>query len=285
LKEKDLMMVPARVAIALVDDGWYLRSDIIWAKKNCMPESVTDRPTSAHEHIFLLTKKAKYFYDSDAVRESYAPATFQRLNQATFDQQQGGPKDDQNGNRSPRRALVNLKNNIPPAPQLEDSPENHNPAGRNQRNVWHLATEPFPEAHFATFPTELPRRCIKAGTSERGACAACGAPWRRTVERDFYGSLDPVRDIAKGRQTPIGQKLWDAYEPPKTTGWQPGCSCDAEVVPCVVLDIFAGSGTTGLVADQLGRDAILIELNPDYAAMARERITGDAPMFARVVAD
>jgi DNA modification methylase len=155
LKPKDLMMVPARLAIALQDDGWYLRSDIIWHKRAPMPESVTDRPTSAHEHVFLLTKQATYFYDSDAIREQ-GPGSHPRGANASIIQERND-----NG-----RILFET-----------------NPAGRNARNVWTLSPEPFPAAHFATFPTEIPRRCIRAGTSEKGCCAACGAPWRRVVER------------------------------------------------------------------------------------------------------
>jgi hypothetical protein len=168
------------------------------------------------------------------------------------------------------------------------------------RDTWTLSPEPFPAAHFATFPTEIPRRAIKAGTSEKGACAACGAPWRRVVERatgddlsESNGSVKAIALDASGYRHGDGMRRGPgtsfsnsptqrAQVSNVTTGWQPSCSHDAAVVPCVVLDPFLGSGTTGLVADELGRDCIGIELNPEYASMSRERIYGAAPMFAAV---
>jgi DNA modification methylase len=268
LKPKDLMMVPARVAIALQDDGWWVRSDIIWAKKNCMPESVTDRPTSSHEHIFLLTKQSRYYYDAEAVRESaYSPPSAFRNGTKYVDHVA-----DMDSNHSEARGRV-IKGEF-------------DASGRNQRNVWHLATEPFPEAHFATYPTEIPRRCIKAGTSEKGACAACGAPWVRVVEPqgEYAEALKQPSwasgRLARGNDKPAGYPR--IAKDTTTTGWQPQCSCDAGVVPCVVLDPFLGSGTTLLVADQLGRDGIGVELSPEYARMAEKRITSDAPMFSQV---
>lgn len=269
LKPKDLMMVPARVALALQDDGWYLRSHIIWAKKNCMPESVTDRPTSSHESIFLLTKRSRYYYDAEAVRE---PLEVPMARGALFG---GTNKNNGYGNAT-------YSGNSYDASQL---------TGRNQRNVWHLATEPWPEAHFAVYPTEVPRRCIKAGTSEKGQCPSCGAPWVRVVERslmntegwgkadkDHTGSLQGSNAVIRNGNGRAGDSV------AQTLGWQPSCACDAgEPVPQTVLDPFMGSGTTLLVADQLGRNGIGVELNPEYAAMAERRIRGNAPMFAEVV--
>jgi hypothetical protein len=146
-------------------------------------------------------------------------------------------------------------------------------------------------SHFATFPTEIPRRCIKAGTSEKGACSVCRAPWVRVVERIPTGQKQKTGSNwdtgpgahgafhRNGRETqPADQDVMQTV----TTGWQPGCTCDAEVIPCTVLDVFAGAGTTGLVADELGRDCILVELNATYAEMARKRIYGAAPLFASV---
>ncbi len=263
LKNKDLMMIPARVALALQDDGWWLRSDIIWAKPNPMPESVTDRPTSSHEHIFLLTKSARYFFDAEAVREpSEQP---DRVRADKF----GGASWEGRQQHSEGALFTGG-------------------ATRNIRNVWEIATAPFPEAHFATFPPELAERCIKAGTSERGCCPACGAPWVRQTEARFV----PQQDVSpeRGVRCAEGQKPMDASSgwpgvprgttERKTTGWRPSCSCpEAPPVPCIVLDLFGGAGTTGLVADRLQRDAVLIELNPVYAAMARSRILADAPLL------
>lgn len=268
MKTKDLLMIPARVAIALQDDGWYLRSDIIWAKKNCMPESVTDRPSNAHEHIFLLTKSPRYFYDAEAIREEgVIPA----------------------GTRAAKGSNVRS--------ELKDvngrPPEYWEYTGmRNARNVWSMATKPFSGAHFATFPPELPERCILAGTSERGACPTCGAPWSRSVEksRTFESGSGRAGTLPTGKNDAAlqgGGETKDIRRGPvvhtMTTGWQPTCSCPTvEPVPCVVLDPFGGAGTVGLVADRLRRDAILIELNPEYASIGRLRVFKDAGLFAAV---
>jgi DNA modification methylase len=208
LKAKDLCMAPNRLAIRLQEDGWYVRSEIIWHKPNPMPESVTDRPTSSHEKIWLLTKSERYWYDAEAVREGASEASLARITQPNFANQTGGEKDYRNGinpSRSMRKTLENFAEN----------------PGRNLRNVWTIASQPYSEAHFATFPPELAERCIKAG------CPAGGH----------------------------------------------------------VLDPFGGAGTTGLVADRLGRDATLIELNPAYVTLIKNRLADDAGMFAQVAAE
>jgi DNA modification methylase len=147
-KEKDLVGIPWRVAFALQADGWYLRSDIIWSKPNPMPESVTDRPTKAHEYIFLLSKSARYFYDASAIREDNTP-DMQRRAEAGHTRGANGKVD------SSRQDALTLR-----GPQsmaiLSD--------GRNKRSVWHVATQPFPEAHFATYPEKLIEPCILAGS-------------------------------------------------------------------------------------------------------------------------
>lgn len=173
-KPKDLMMVPARLAIALQDDGWYLRSNIIWAKPNPMPESVRDRPTSAHEHIFLLTKSAKYFYDADAIREPLAASSISRLSQ-DVDAQDGS--DRANGGEKTNgtmKAVVRVDKQRGHGRRHDGfndrwdsmTKDEQQANGANARNVWSIATKPFSEAHFATFPPEIPRRCIKAGSRE-----------------------------------------------------------------------------------------------------------------------
>jgi DNA modification methylase len=194
LKPKDLMMIPARVALALQADGWWLRSEIIWSKAAPMPESVRDRPTCAHEKVWLLAKAASYFYDADAVAEAATTVgdTRHLRTDGTGDARLSPSGRQKNGN-----------------PQAET---------RNLRNVWHLNPEPFAGAHFATMPATLAERCIKAGS-------------------------------------------------------RPGDT---------VLDPFAGAGTTLLCADRLQRHAVGIELNPEYAAMARKRVAGDAPLFCEV---
>ena len=199
LPEKNLVGIPWRVAFALQADGWYLRSDIIWAKPNPMPESVTDRPTKAHEYLFLLSKSARYYYDADAVREENSPLTLERhagRPVRTYDDARTAGR---HGHR-PHEGTLNVNGD-------------RHTHGRNLRSVWTIATEPYPGAHFATFPRKLVEPCVKAG-----------------------------------------------------------CPTDG-----TVLDPFAGSGTTLLVAQALGRRAIGIDLNPDYLRQALAR-NAQAPL-------
>lgn len=157
LKPKDLVGMPWRMAFALRDDGWWLRSDIIWSKLNPMPESCTDRPTKSHEYVFLLTKRATYFYDSEAIREGVT----------------GGAKPQ--GSGYGRKAVAfgqGIKNNHSFASAIHNETREDMPTSRNRRTVWQIPTESFPEAHFATFPRKLVQPCIAAGTSDRGCCPA-----------------------------------------------------------------------------------------------------------------
>ena len=190
-KPKDLVGIPWRVAFALQADGWYLRSDIIWSKPNPMPESVTDRPTKSHEYMFLLSKDKKYYFDADAVREAHKPESIARILKGYDGKfmartREANPHDNRDGGLDANKV---------------------NPNGRNIRSVWNIATQPYSEAHFATFPKKLVEPCVKAGCPEGGT----------------------------------------------------------------VLDPFGGSGTVGLVANNLGRKAILIELKADYCKMILQR--------------
>ncbi|MGU3476450.1 DNA-methyltransferase [Methylobacterium sp. D48H] len=261
LKPKDLCMIPNRLAIALQDDGWWVRSEIIWHKPNPMPESVYDRPTTAHEKVWLLTKSEDYFYNHEAIREPVTGGAhvraaargtdtgvgWGRLDRLDPDQQdrgrdrvkRPGPNSRQNVDRGP----VSRKPGVTPKSAPEDS--NIRAKGsfhasttqlvtsRNARNVWTIAPKAYREAHFATFPPALAERCIKAGVPAQ-ACGLCGA----------------------------------ALPHPRCEGL---CQF-AEPVPGRVLDPFGGAGTVGLVAAALGLDATLIELNPEYAAMAERRV-------------
>jgi site-specific DNA-methyltransferase (adenine-specific) len=241
-------------AFALRADGWYLRSDIIWHKPNPMPESVTDRPTKAHEYIFLLSKSQKYFYDAEAIREQGCEASVDRLdradlrlklnyNEAHFvnppirarlgkegvnsrmhvsrdpahEREYNGKHRSEEDNASGRRILKGA------AEARANGAPHDAPFGltRNKRSVWTVTTSNVREAHFATFPPDLIKPCILAGS-------------------------------------------------------KPGD---------VILDPFFGSGTTGMVALELGRSCIGIELNPVYAEMARRRVEDDAGMFAQVAAE
>ena len=248
LKPKDLVGMPWRIAFALQADGWYLRSDIIWSKPNPMPESVTDRPTKSHEYVFLLAKQARYFYDADAVREAHVSV-----------------------DQSPRKSGVG--NGLNRTDRGVGREFFGNPAGRNRRTVWEIATQPMPEAHFATFPEALVEPCIKAGTSERGACPKCGAPWRRVVERLPVTGRNENKTPAAAHAAVKCSRAGESHV--KTVGWEPSCGCetqDGEPVPCIVLDPFGGSGTVAKVARDLGRSSILIEINPEYVQIAKKRL-------------
>jgi DNA modification methylase len=194
---KQLVGIPWRVAFALQAAGWWLRSDIIWHKPNPMPESVKDRCTKAHEYVFMLTKSARYYYDHKAIKE---PSVSDRPSGSGYKRDERLSYRDEDG------------------PRGNDEPWMPQPT-RNRRDVWTIATQPCPLAHFATMPPELAEVCIKAGSAEGDT----------------------------------------------------------------VLDPFGGAGTTGLVADRLGRDAILIELNGEYCDTAEGRIKADAGMWADMV--
>lgn len=191
VKHKDLIGIPWRVAFALQADGWYLRQDIIWHKPNPMPESVTDRCTKAHEYIFLMAKSERYYFDSDAIKES---AVNTRMPGRKVKETHHYGAD--NGGNAGLTGVLNKYH------------EEGLPTHRNRRSVWTVTTKPFKGAHFATFPPDLIEPCILAGCPKDG----------------------------------------------------------------VVLDPFGGAGTTGVVAKKHGRKAVLIELNPTYADMARSRI-------------
>lgn len=193
VRPKSLLGIPWRVAFALQEQGWILRSEIIWNKPSCMPESVRDRPTKSHEHIFLLAKQERYYYNADAIREKWA------------DHRCGNP-----GTASSKYEGVGAAGS---SRYLHDTAPKV--SGRNCRDVWTLGPEPTTEEHYAAFPSEIPRRAILAGSPEGGT----------------------------------------------------------------VLDPFGGTGTTAAVAVRHGRQAILCELNPQYAEIARRRCDRQAGLF------
>lgn len=216
LKPKDLCGIPWRVALALQDDGWWLRQDIIWQKPNPMPESIRDRFTKAHEYLFLLTKSPRYYFDAEAVKEDCSENTHDRVSTKMPDGWNTGPGGHGSyhplGREKGKRvaAGAGIKDNVSFATATAGRVTK-----RNKRSVWTIGTEPYSGAHFATFPTALVEPCVLAGSRE--------------------GDL--------------------------------------------VMDPFAGAGTVGLVANRLKRNAILVELNPDYAEMAKWRLQG---IFHRV---
>jgi len=261
----------------VAEQGWWLRQDIIWAKPNPMPESVTDRCTKAHEYVFLLTKSARYYYDNDAVREGEkvpGASAKQIANQIKRRQREAFNHDDGVHNMRGESYLMCDGTSYK--------------GGRNRRSVWTIATQPFSAAHFATFPTKLVEPMIKAGTSEKGCCPECGGPWKRVTESEFFTQPD-IKDPAKLVRSTAAldpSSSWGnsrrGSNSTHTTGWKPTCDHDRAPIPCTVLDPFAGACTVGLVADRLGRDSIMIELNPEYAAMGEKRINDDAGWVADV---
>ncbi len=254
LKPKDLCGIPWRVAFALQADGWYLRSDIIWAKGlsfcdeyagSCMPESVRDRPTKAHENVFLLAKNERYYYDAEAVKE----ATVRGAAGSTF-----------NGGKTAFHQLGRASNK----PRQEQST-------RNLRDVWAINPAGYRGAHFATFPPDLVAPCILAGTSLRGACPECGAPWERVVEKELIDTegwgvqeKDHTGNLLGAQSMIRDGKGWAGDSISKTTGWRPTCDHDADPVPATVLDPFCGSGTVGEVCRETGRRFVGLDLSETY---------------------
>lgn len=269
LKPKDLIGMPWRLAFALQADGWWLRADNIWHKINPMPESVTDRPTKSHEYVFLLARSARYYYDTEAVREAAEYGASQEVGAKIWN----------------RCGVDTEPGHVAGAVTIPGDG-----GSRNLRSVWTIPTHPYPEAHFATYPPRLVEPCVKAGTSERGCCLKCGRPWRRILRR-FRKATRPAETgkVIDARADGDGGALHVGNRDPErhvtetvTVGWGPVCACGVDAAPCTVLDPFSGAGTTGLVALRLGRNYVGIELNPEYAAMSRKRLAGDATLLNSV---
>lgn len=282
LKPKDLVGIPHLFAFAAQAEGWYLRNDIIWAKPNPLPESVTDRLTRGHECIFLLAKSRKYFFDHIAIKEplkessvgraerkerliaengvgtlgkqiesgvdgshGYAGLALGRNGQTGYDVELGANKRDVWMVEEESDPFVRFcaERGVDLA-ALRDEYEG---AATGKGDTWRVATKPYAGAHFAAFPEELVRPMILAGTSARGVCPACGDPWARVIEK---GGVDTLTQFSAGK---------------KTTSWRPTCTCDAgESIPATVMDPFNGSGTSGRVATKLGRSYIGIDVCEEY---------------------
>lgn len=243
------------------EEGWFLRSDIIWAKcrPNPMPESVTDRPTKAHEYVFLLAKSPRYWFDQEAVREPHDPKwedshyKYYRALGGSISHSQARMKDADGNGRAGSK---------------------YHPNGRNIRSVWEIATQPFPEAHFATYPEELVRRCLLAGCPE-WVCRECGKPRERIVRAIGTGRAYERGALASdhralGQPQRAGSGSGALSVATTTLGWS-DCG-HGNYRPGVVLDPFVGSGTTALVARNHGRHAIGIDLRADYLELAAKRL-------------
>ena len=281
LKPKDLVGVPWRVAFALQADGWWLRRPIIWFKPNPMPESVRDRPTASHELVFLMAPSERYFYDRKAISE---PPKNAADDARRIDQQRDGhksvPTAERNGLKVRRGKQRGHSRRHEGFNDRSDAmrKEEQQAMGANARDVWIIAAQPYKGAHFATFPEELCRRPILAGTSDHGVCSCCGAPWVRGEEPTGHVNHREAAHVPGNTSTKTDSTGW-APKTQLTGDWQPTCGHGSSLNPALVLDPFCGSGTTGVVALRHGRSFIGIDMNPEYVEMARDRIIADAPLL------
>jgi len=288
LKDKDLVGIPWRAALALQADGWWLRNNIIWKKSNAMPSSVQDRFSCKYEYVFLFAKQARYFFDLHAVKVPHTSGTYdangaftpcQNWNETEGVERKMDQTDGQLGSMagSPRRSGRN----------------EYSPAGKNPGDIWEIATASYKGAHFACWPPRLVERMILAGTSSEGRCPTCKTPWKRVTEilgdvpqthrrkhlaksqsgehtPQTGGTKKSTLDSGIGGDVPSRQRL--------TTGWVPACDCPAhKPEPCTVLDPFSGSATTGMVAMKHGRNYTGLDLNADYLGLAEARLLGNKP--------
>lgn len=295
-KAKDLIGIPWMLAFALRSDGWYLRSDIPWIKRNSMPSSVKDRPSSSIEHIFLFSKSKKYYYDYVATMQPSSESY--------------------NKDKRPRgkiRQTVNANSKYPDEGQFkkQDHTGNETYTGFNARyedsgtglrymrdsdfffRTWQgllhnedgepmaMVVNPrgYKGAHFACFPVQLVEPMILAGTSEKGVCPVCGAPWVRDTEKTMPPLRQTVTNGPIGGHGLLGGNRFDNPITVATTGWHPSCSCgiapisqDMCGVRATVLDPFSGSAATGVACQWHNRDYIGIELNPEYIALSHQRL-------------
>jgi DNA modification methylase len=247
LPAKSLCCIPDRFKIAMVDSGWICRNELIWYKRNCMPSSASDRFTVDFEKIYFFTKQGKYYFE-----QQFEELKITGVKGIKF----GGNK------------------GCPDNPTYSGNEYNSDDLqGRNMRTVWQINTQPYKEAHFAVFPPELPRRCIMAGCP-KDICKKCGKAREKVYE---VINRTPIKkdclteQYAKSTHGNEGELISKGYS---------DCGCNAGWDKCVVLDPFMGSGTTALVAKQLGRDYIGIELNEKYIALAEERLNREPdPLF------
>jgi len=246
---KSLLCAPERLLLALAEDGWNVRNKVIWAKPNALPSSVADRLTLTYEHLYFLVRSRRYFFDLNAIRVPHRSS----------------------GGRRPR-PVVGIPEWAGPLAGKQDGLSRARPKGqpghllgKNPGDVWTIATRPYRGAHFATFPEALVRRPILA-TCPEAICLACGTPWRREVTVRRLGVVKPTgpdRLVMQHRST------WRTV---REAGELVPCGCGTSTRPGLVLDPFFGAGTVGVVARELGRDWLGIELSPEYAALAWERL-------------
>jgi DNA modification methylase len=284
--EKSLMLIPQRIAIALSDDGWIIRSIMVWLKRSCLPESVTDRATNATEYVIHAVRSPRYFWDAQAVQRGVTTVPQNWTNRGGTKLPSGDPlvrgawSKESVTSRNFRNTDLFFDSLSPPYGAITD------------RDGTLLALDVNPEplalGHFAAYPTKLVSPLIRASTSERGCCAACGVQWVRETEKQFRPTQDPrsLKAGTKGLYDPDGWDVPRGRIDTRTLGWTASCRCPpSDPVPATVLDLFSGAGTTCLVASRMGRDAIGIELSAKYVAMSRARLEADAGFFSDIVDD
>lgn len=288
IKPKDMVGIPWMLAFALRDAGWYLRQDIIWHKPAPMPSSVSDRCTTAHEYLFLFSKSPRYFYDQHAISEPSVcgnnGSSF-TSGKTNFTHKNVGDGERNNLDRRNKRSV--WSSNDPYELHrwlLETNPhllDEFLLSGKS--DVWTVNTKGFKGAHFACYPPKLIEPCILAGSPEK-RCASCGAPHVRVTEKvrrpTRPGTNSKVNRASDDEGSPyeeqsgsiVGNRDPERHVTAvKTIGFEPSCQCGSESEPGVVLDPFAGSGTTAEVAQNNGRDWIMCEANPEYVRMIEER--------------
>lgn len=264
-KQGHLVGVPWRFAFAMVDSGWNLKRDVIWYKRDPMPESAKTRPTTTHEYLFMFTKTDNNYYDWYAVQEDAVWTDKRHGTKVEYD----GKYD---GDETGVRAFA----------QVGDK--------RLLRSVWDITTVSFPDAHFATFPPELPSRCIRASCPEL-VCTACGKPKTRIVERVPLDRNELPRSHPEWRPSryDLGKAGSDVapgpgqrYSQAKHIGWS-DCGCGAGWRRGIVLDPFLGSGTTAITARALNRHSVGYELNEEYCDIILRR-TAQLSLYNQEVA-
>lgn len=262
VQSKSLLQIPNRFAIEMTERGWILRNEIIWHKPNVMPQSVRDRFTVDFEKVFFFTKQKKYFFDQQlelAVWDVDGTGTIKRALRQ------------KDGLKSNPTAMRNGVRKVYPDGKHGATHQSAKFVNglRNKRAVWKIATRPFKEAHFAVYPPELIETPIKS-TCPEFVCTKCGRPQIRDIKRVSNYEKREEAFVPGNSATKVDSSGWNppAFE---DEGWIV-CDCGAEFEPGVVLDPFFGAGTTGLVAQQLKRRYIGIELNPEYIAIAQRRL-------------
>ena len=251
---KGMLLAPEKLLLALTEDGWIVRNKVIWSKTNPMPTSIGDRLTCTYDVVYLLVRSPHYFFDLDAIREPHTSSQ-SKAGSGSSNQRPGwaGPLAGSNS------GLHRARPGGIPGHLL----------GKNPGDVWRLPTASYKGAHFATFPEVLVERPILATCPVR-VCSACGTPWEHAPGKIFIlGKRLPAGSDPHVRRYP---GRWQVLR--QRGELEQRCQCDSPSRRGIVLDPFFGTGTTGAVAERLGRDWLGIEISEEYAALAWKRLRG-----------